>query len=121
MPLPRAQRGEQSGCEDGAPQRRRRVSGPSAAQARIRLIAETDEAATRLATAQASLRSLRTTVLPAARQAYDAATTGFDAGKFGFLDVIDAQRALLQARARYLNTLSYAWPAATALARLLGR
>jgi len=59
--------------------------------------------------------------LAAAQQAYDAATTGFEAGKFGFLDVIDAQRSLLQARARHLNTLSSAWQAAMAIDRLLGR
>ena len=64
---------------------------------------------------------LRGTVLPAAQQAYDAATTGFEAGKFGFLDVIDAQRSLLQARARTLNTLVAAWQAATTIDRLLGR
>ncbi|MEP6502336.1 MAG: TolC family protein [Betaproteobacteria bacterium] len=89
--------------------------------ARIRLGVDVRQAATQLASAQASLRTLRETVLPAAQQAFDAATTGFEAGKFGFLDVIDSQRALLQARARYLNTLSSAWQAATAIDRLLGR
>ena len=50
-----------------------------------------------------------------------AATKGFEAGKFGFLDVIDAQRSLLQARARYLTALSTSHQAATAIDRLLGR
>jgi cobalt-zinc-cadmium efflux system outer membrane protein len=117
IPLPLFDR-NQGAVHEAA--RRAEQARDELAQARIRLIAETDEAATRL-TAQASLRTLRTTVLPAARQTCDAATTGFEAGKFGFLDVIDAQRALLQARARYLNTLSYAWQAATDIARLLGR
>jgi cobalt-zinc-cadmium efflux system outer membrane protein len=89
--------------------------------ARVRLLVDVRMAATRLATAQASIQTLRETVLPAAQQAYDASTTGFEAGKFGFLDVIDSQRSLLQARARYLNTLSSAWQAATAIDRLLGR
>ncbi len=89
--------------------------------ARVRLVVDVRMAATRLATAQASIRTLRETVLPAAQQAYDASTTGFEAGKFGLLDVIDSQRSLLQARARYLNTLSSAWQAATAIDRLLGR
>ena len=88
---------------------------------RVRLIAEVNQAATRLATAQTSLQTIGETVLPAAQQAYDASTTGFEAGKFGFLDVIDSQRSLLQARARYLNTLSSAWQAATAIDRVLGR
>ena len=89
--------------------------------ARIRLVLDVRQAATQLSTAQDSLRTIRETVLPAAQQAYDASTTGFEAGKFGFLDVIDSQRSLLQARARYLNTLSSAWQAATAIDRLLGR
>jgi len=59
--------------------------------------------------------------LPAAQQAHEAATKGFEAGKFGFLDVIDAQRSLLQARSRYLTTLGSAFQAATTIDRLLGR
>jgi outer membrane protein, heavy metal efflux system len=89
--------------------------------ARIRLVLDVRQAATQLSMAQASLQTIGETVLPAAKQAYDASTTGFEAGKFGFLDVIDSQRSLLQARARYLNTLSSAWQAATAIDRLLGR
>ena len=89
--------------------------------ARIRLTVDVRQAATQLSTAQSSLQAIRETVLPASQQAYDASTTGFEAGKFGFLDVIDAQRSLLQARARYLNTLSSAWQAATTIDRLLGR
>jgi cobalt-zinc-cadmium efflux system outer membrane protein len=89
--------------------------------ARIQLVADINQAATQLSTAQAALAVLRDSVLPAAQQAYDASTTGFEAGKFGFLDVIDAQRSLLQARARYLNTLAAAYQAFTTIDRLLGR
>jgi len=89
--------------------------------ARVQLLADLSQATAQLSTAQASLSVLRDTVLPAAQQAYDASTTGFEAGKFGFLDVIDAQRSLLEARSRYLNTLGAAYQASTAIARLLGR
>jgi cobalt-zinc-cadmium efflux system outer membrane protein len=88
---------------------------------RVQLVADLSQASTRLATTRASIAVLRETVLPAAQQAYDASTTGFEAGKFGFLDVIDTQRSLLQARARYLNTLATAYQAATTIDRLLGR
>jgi cobalt-zinc-cadmium efflux system outer membrane protein len=91
------------------------------AAARVRFIADVNHASFQLANAQASLQVLRETVLPAAQQAYEASTTGFEAGKFGFLDVIDAQRSLLQARARTLNTLAAAWQAAASIDRLLGR
>jgi cobalt-zinc-cadmium efflux system outer membrane protein len=89
--------------------------------ARVRTIAEIQQAAAQLAAALASLQTLQATVLPAAQQAHDAATRGFEAGKFGVLDVIDAQRSLLQARTRWLNTLAAAHQAATAIDRLLGR
>ena len=89
--------------------------------ARIRVLNELQQAAHQLLAARASLQSLQSIVLPAAQQAHDAATKGFEAGKFGFLDVIDAQRSLLQARSRYLTTLSVAFQAATAIDRLLGR
>ncbi len=88
--------------------------------ARIRALTELQQASNQLAVARNAAQTLKTTVLPAAQQAYEAATTGFQAGKFGFLDVIDAQRSLLQARARYLTALSTSNQAATAIDRLLG-
>ena len=36
---------------------------------------------------------------------FDAAVTGFEAGKFSFLDVLDAQRTLLQTRTQYIQAL----------------
>jgi len=89
--------------------------------ARIRVINELQQASNQLGAARTSAEMLKRTVLPAAQQAYDAATRGFEAGKFGFLDVIDAQRALLQARSRYLSALATANQAATAIDRVLGR
>jgi len=89
--------------------------------ARARALTDLQQASSQLAVARTSLQVLQSTVLPAAQRAYDAARQGFEAGKFGLLDVLDAQRALLQARTRYLNTLSAAYQAATAIDRLLGR
>ena len=89
--------------------------------ARSRLLGELQSAAARLEVARASARTLQDTVLPAARQNHLAATRGFEAGKFGLLDVVDAQRALLQSRLRYLAALSTTHQAAAAIDRLLGR
>ena len=89
--------------------------------ARARALTELQQSSSQLEMARISLQVLQATVLPAAQRAYDAARQGFEAGKFGLLDVLDAQRALLQARTRYLNTLSIAYQAATAIDRLLGR
>jgi cobalt-zinc-cadmium efflux system outer membrane protein len=41
-------------------------------------------------------------------------------GKFGLLEVLDAQRSLLQARTQYLQALSSAHRAAVDVERLLG-
>ena len=60
-------------------------------------------------------------MLPAAQQAHDAATQGFEAGKFGLLDVLDTRRTLLEARVRYLSTVGEAYQAAATIDRLVGR
>ncbi|MBB2484370.1 TolC family protein [Mitsuaria sp. WAJ17] len=88
---------------------------------RLRLLTELQDASQRLAQARHSLAILQEAVLPSARQAHEAASKGFDAGKFGFLDVVDAQRTLLLARARYLNTLAAAHQAVAAIDRITGR
>lgn len=88
---------------------------------RVRTLSELQAASMRLGVARTSVQLLQSSALPAAQQAYEAASQGFEAGKFSFLDVIDAQRSLLQARARYLSALSNAYQAATAIDRLLGR
>lgn len=87
---------------------------------RLRLTAELQQAASRLAVARSSASTLQATVLPAALNVYQAATTGFEAGKFSFVEVLDAQRSLLAARARYLNSLSAAYQAAASIDRIVG-
>ncbi|TXD92049.1 TolC family protein, partial [Ralstonia pseudosolanacearum] len=61
------------------------------------------------------------TSLPGAGRAYDAARIASKPGKFNFLDVLDAQRTLFQARAQYLAALSRAHQAAAGIDRILGR
>jgi len=88
---------------------------------RVRLDTELRQAASRLAVARTSAESLHATLLPAAQQAYGAARRGFDAGKFTYLDVLDAQRTLFQARIRYLGVLAGAYQATAAIDGILGR
>jgi len=64
--------------------------------------------------------ALQAEVLPGAQSAYDAAVKGFEFGKFGFLDVLDAQRTLFQARSQYLNALLKAHQANAEIERLVG-
>ncbi|WP_076591280.1 TolC family protein [Herminiimonas arsenitoxidans] len=86
----------------------------------IRLDGELAQAYERLSTARQEAEALQRDILPGAQSAYDAATTGFEFGKFNFLDVLDAQRTLLQARSQYLRTLSEAHNAAAEIDRILG-
>ena len=78
------------------------------------------QSAGQLDAASNEARTIRDTVLPGAQSAYDAATTGFELGKFNFLDVLDAQRTLFQAKAQYLRALGAAQAAAAEIDRLLG-
>ncbi len=63
---------------------------------------------------------LRADVLPGAQSAYEAATIGFENGKFSFLEVLDAQRTLFAAKAQYLNALANFHRALSELEGLLG-
>ena len=78
------------------------------------------QSTSRLAAASAEVRLLRDTVLPGAQSAYDAATKGFELGKFNVLDVLDAQRTLFQAQASHLRARGDALRAAIEVDRLLG-
>ena len=90
------------------------------AAARIAVQTAVAAATERLATARLDVESLRQDILPGAQSAYDAASKGFEFGKFAFLDVLDAQRTLLQAKNQYLRALTEAQHAAAEIERLLG-
>jgi len=84
------------------------------------LNAELVQAHATLETAREQASTLRDEILPGAQGAFEAASTGFEYGKFSFLDVLDAQRTLLQTRAQYLRALGDAHRAAADIARLVG-
>ena len=86
----------------------------------LRLDAELAQAREDFDVARQQALALRSEIVPGAQSAYEAASTGFDYGKFGFLDVLDAQRTLLQAKSQYLNALAEAHRAKSAIGRILG-
>lgn len=86
----------------------------------IRLDSEIAQAYAQLDTSRQEAETLQKEILPGAQSAYDAAVKGFEFGKFGFLDVLDAQRTLLQAKSQYLRALSDAHRAAAEIDRILG-
>lgn len=88
--------------------------------ASVRLHSEVAQARERLSTIIAEVQSLKQDVLPGAKSAYDAATIGFENGKFNFLEVLDAQRTYFTAKSQYLKALGEAHRAAADIDRLLG-
>jgi cobalt-zinc-cadmium efflux system outer membrane protein len=66
------------------------------------------------------LAILREEILPGAQSAYEAAGKGFEAGKFSFLDVLDAQRTLFQAKTQYVRALGDSHRAAADIERIVG-
>ena len=99
--------------------RREDKSRDELAAADIQLKSAVAQAWGRLDTAGAEARTIRDQVLPGAQSAYDAATQGFELGKFNFLDVLDAQRTLFQGKAQYLRARGEAHRAAADIDRLL--
>ena len=60
-------------------------------------------------------------ILQGAQSAYEAARKGFEYGKFSFLEVLDAQRTLFQAKMQFIQTLTMAHLAEADIQRMLGR
>lgn len=56
-------------------------------------------------TAYSEASHLKTKLLPAADKSFHLAQSAYERGRFTFLEVLDAQRTLINARDQYLNTL----------------
>lgn len=87
----------------------------------VGLISDVQQALERVRARRDEADLLRRDVLPGARSAYDAATIGFENGKFSFLEVLDAQRTLFTAKSQYLNALANFHRAQAELDSLLGQ
>jgi cobalt-zinc-cadmium efflux system outer membrane protein len=74
-----------------------------------------------LSTAFDEASMLQTAVLPQAQKAYDTINDGYNLGKFQFLDVLDAQRTLFDARSQYIRALTDYRKARADLERLIGQ
>lgn len=59
-------------------------------------------------------------ILQGAQSAYEAARKGFEFGKFSFLEVLDAQRTLFQAKTQFIQTLALARQAEADIQSILG-
>ncbi|MDQ3261851.1 MAG: TolC family protein [Pseudomonadota bacterium] len=89
------------------------------AATQIRLTSEVRQAYERLRAARNEVETLQRDVLPGAQRAYDVAIKGFELGKFNFLEVLDAQRTLFQARSQNLRAVAEAHRAGAEIDLLL--
>lgn len=88
--------------------------------AELRLRTEVVQALAQWSTAAQEVQDFDRSILPSAQQAVDAATRGFERGKFAFLDVLDAQRTLIAARLQYLQAQAQRSEARVRLERIFG-
>lgn len=77
----------------------------SADNARRTITTSLGQARTQLAIAWREATGLRQSVVPAAEQAFGFARAGFQEGRFSFLEVLDAQRTLFEARGQLNDAL----------------
>jgi outer membrane protein, heavy metal efflux system len=73
-----------------------------------------------VASASDAVTVLRTIMIPAAQSVFDAVQEGYQLGRFGLLDVLDAQRTLADANRRHLEALTRFHLAVTSVERLTG-
>jgi RND family efflux transporter MFP subunit len=64
--------------------------------------------------------TLEGNVIPALQSAYDSVHEGYRIGKFGYLDVLDAQRGLFEAKIKYIDSLAAHKKAYADIERLTG-
>lgn len=74
----------------------------------------------KLSSAYFEVLTLKKEVLPAAKKAFEAIMEGYKEGKFGFLEVLDAQRTLFDQRLRYIEALASYHSAVAELEGLIG-
>jgi cobalt-zinc-cadmium efflux system outer membrane protein len=88
--------------------------------AELRLKGELADAYERLKLGRQQVAALQDEIVPAAQKTYDITTKGFELGKFSFLEVLDAQRVLFQAKSQTLRALADSHRAATEIERVTG-
>ncbi|OAI02010.1 MULTISPECIES: TolC family protein [Methylomonas] len=88
--------------------------------AEVRIATALNTAYQALDTAHLEIITLQQDILPGAQSAYDAACEGYRLGKFGFLDVLDAQRTLFSAKNQYLLALAEYHKSVANVERLVG-
>lgn len=90
-------------------------------QALIDISAALSESHSKLASAYERITGLQEQILPAAETAFQGALTGYTQGKFGYLNVLDAQRTLFEVKKQYIEAQLNYHKARADLEQLIGR
>lgn len=88
--------------------------------AQTRLQSELGQSYERMRAVEMEVNTLRDELLPAANSAFEAAGKGYELGKFGYLDALDAQRTLFQTNQQYVKALAEYHRNIAELERLVG-
>lgn len=118
LPLPLFDR-NQGGIREAQAERDKAREAQRAAE--VRLHADLAKAYQDLAAAHTEASTLQDEVLPAAERAFAAAQEGYRKGKFGYLEVLDAQRTLFEGRQRLIVALAAYHKAVADVEHLIGR
>jgi cobalt-zinc-cadmium efflux system outer membrane protein len=89
--------------------------------AKARVLTEIADAYQAMASAHARASILGKSVVPEAQKAFDAASAGYNEGKFPYLDVLDAQRTVFDARVQHLEALAEHLAAVADIEGLVGQ
>lgn len=108
--------------QGGIQEARYRLTGAEEEQraAEVRVITALTTAHLALATAHVEVTTLKTDILPKAESAFEAMNEGYRLGKFSLLELLDAQRTLFGARARWVGALTDYHRAVVGIERLIG-
>jgi cobalt-zinc-cadmium efflux system outer membrane protein len=117
LPVPLFDR-NQAGVSEAHSRQARSFQEQKAEQARSR--ARLSEAYHALTAAYIEATVLRDDVLPGAESVFNAVGEGYRAGKFGYLEMLDAQRTLFEAKARYVEALAEYHKAVADVERMIG-
>jgi outer membrane protein, heavy metal efflux system len=118
MPLPLANRNQGRILEA---KQQIAKAGEQKRAAVIRLRGRLAEAYKVAATALLEIGMLKNTVLPGAKSAFESTTQGYQQGRYGYLEVLDAQKNLNASHLQYLRALTDFHRAIAALESLIGR
>lgn len=85
---------------------------------RLKLINELHEALEEMENAHDNVNNLKGSILPAAEKAFSQSRKGYNAGKFPYIEVLDAQRTLFDVKEQYIDTLKNYHQAKAVVSRL---